>query len=78
MVQGFKTKNSIYYVDTVNLLMWGGKLGDTPRRIAPGARFIAGMPGIAYFVDNNGNQLYSMDGSPAMIITGKIISYIRP
>lgn len=53
-MRGFKTARSVYYIDTTTTsrLIWGGKLGNTPRRYAPGAQFIIGNPGIAYFVDS--------------------------
>lgn len=75
-MRGFKTKRSVYYIDTVNRLIWGGKLGNTPRRYAPGAQFMIGCPGIAYFVNEYDEQLYTSDGRPAMISTGVIIEYI--
>jgi len=73
---GFQTASSTYYLDLVNNYMWGGKLGDTKHRIAPGSQFIIGAPGLAYFVDDYGNQLYTSDGRPAMIKTGIIKNYI--
>lgn len=75
-MRGFKTAKSVYYVDTINRLIWGGKLGNTPKRYAPGAQFMIGSHGIAYFVDEYGRQLYTSDGRPAMIQTGIIRDYI--
>lgn len=76
-MRGFKTARSVYYIDTTtSRLIWGGKLGNTPRRYAPGAQFIIGNPGIAYFVDSYDRQLYTSDGRPAMIQTGIIREYI--
>lgn len=74
-MRGFRTERSYYYVDTNNRLIWGGKLGCTPRKYAPGARFLIGAPGIAYFVDKYDRPLYTCDGHPAMIQTGIIKEY---
>lgn len=75
-MRGFKTARSVYYIDTVNRLIWGGKIGNKPRRYAHGAQFIIGGHGIAYFVDEYDRQLYTSDGRPAMIQTGIIREYI--
>lgn len=75
-MRGFRTKNSTYYLDTVDCLIWGGKLGNIPRHYAPGATFIIGMPGLAYFVDEAGKPLFTQDGNVAMIRTGVILDYI--
>ncbi len=75
-MRGFQTASSTYYLDIVNNYIWGGKLGNNKHRYAKGARFIIGAPGIAYFVDDFGNQLYTADGQPAMIQTGIIKNYI--
>ena len=48
-MRGFKTKNSIYYVDTVNCLIWGGKLGNSARRYTV-YKMIVGLPGYFEFV----------------------------
>ena len=73
---GFKTASSTYYLDIMNNYIWGGKLGNNKHRYAPGAQFIVGLPGVAYFVDDFGNQLYTNDGRPAGIVTGIIKRYI--
>ena len=75
-MRGFQTASSTYYLDIANNYIWGGKLGDTKHRYAKGARFMIGAPGIAYFVDDFGNQLYTADGRPSMIQTGIIKNYI--
>ena len=49
---GFKTKNSTYYVDTQNKLIWGGKLGNKPKQYVEYSMFV-GQPGYFRFNDNS-------------------------
>lgn len=72
---GFRTKNSTYWIDASNRLIWGGKLGNKPRRYAIGAQFMIGEHGVAYFVDEYDRQLYN-GNKPCYIRTGVIQGYI--
>lgn len=72
---GFRTKNSTYWIDASNRLIWGGKLGDRPVRYAPGTQFIIGNCCLAYLVDEYDRQLYN-GNRPCYIRTGVIQSYI--
>ena len=75
-MHGFTTANSVYYVDLANRRITGGKLGNKTMRFAAGASFMIGQPGVAYFVDENDNPLYTADGRLARITTGTITGYI--
>ena len=75
-MNGFTTANSVYYVDLANRRITCGKLGNKTMRFATGAMFMIGQPGVAYFVDDNDNPLYTNDGRWARIKTGTITGYI--
>lgn len=51
-MQGFRTRNSNYYVDSVNNVIWGGKLGNKKYRFTVG-RIEVGQPGYIRMTDGN-------------------------
>ena len=51
-MQGFRTRNSNYYIDFVNNVIWGGKLGNKKHRFTAG-RVEIGQPGYIRMTDGN-------------------------
>lgn len=50
VIRGFKTSNTVYYIDLLNHLVWGGKLGTNPMKYS-NARVIIGCPAMFYFMN---------------------------
>lgn len=73
---GFKTKSSVYYVDTVNRTICGGKLGNQKKLYHPQSRMFVGSPAIIYWDDGYGNIMLDYNGNPLGMRTGVILSYL--